>query len=74
MVPEEKRATRATLTRTTSSLLHGEDDGDDDDDVANKEGAPGPAHMAGKWADGCFYRGDGVIAYYAAPCPDDPYK
>ena len=29
--------------------------------------------MAGKWVDGCYYRGEGSVAYYTGPCPDDPY-
>ena len=34
---------------------------------------PQQCHMAGQWKGGCFYRGDGSVGYYQAPCADDPY-
>ena len=79
MVPENMRGSRASLARTTTMLLLGDEADDDDEEEedgkeAEKKRKPKePAHMAGQWADGCYYRGDGSVAYYTAPCPDDPY-
>ena len=27
----------------------------------------------GEWVAGCYYRGDGSVAYYRDKCADDPY-
>ena len=49
----------------------GPDDGTGTQKVKAK--AKEPAHLNGAWADGCYYRGDGSVAYYEGACPDDPY-
>ena len=80
LVPDNLRGSRASLARTTTMLQLAEEDDDDEDDEDEQDGekqaknAPRePAAMAGQWADGCYYRGDGSVAYYATPCHDDPY-
>ena len=82
LVPEEQRGSRSSLARTSSAILRLDDNDDDDEggeeEARNEQGGgknarKEPAYMAGQWRDGCFYRGDGSVAYYSAPCPDDPY-
>ena len=77
LVPEGRRATRSTLARATAVAVDPDEDDDDDDDeqaTGSAAKAPdGPVHMAGTWANGCFYRGDGSVAYYEDRCADDPY-
>ena len=78
LVPEHLRGSRATLARVTAIGSAGRDDdemeAEGDMATGSKDDAKAhAAHFAGAWVNGCFYRGDGSVAYYDAPCPDDPY-
>ena len=72
---EATRGSRATLGgsayRATLGAARGLEDDDDDDELAQPEKPL--CHLAGQWKDGCFYEGDGSVAYYTGKCVDDPY-
>jgi hypothetical protein len=78
LISEESRGSRVTLGgagyRATLGwrAAGGLDDDDDDDDEREELPAP-PCYLAGQWKEGCYYAGDGSVAYYVGTCPDDPY-
>ena len=80
LISEESRGSRVTLGgagyRATLGwrAAGGLDDDDDDDDDDEREELPAPpCYLAGQWKEGCYYAGDGSVAYYVGTCPDDPY-
>lgn len=77
LVPANLRAsTRASLARKSATGLvqEGELEADGDRSAADELSPTAlPVHYGGKWIDGCYYRGDGSVAFYSGPCADDPY-
>ena len=58
---------------TAADDIEDDDGGGGEDDWTADQLQP-PCHLAGQWKDGCFYGGDGSVAYYTETCADDPYR